>query len=82
MRVAFVTTTAHQVVVAPVLIIAYTIILYMHISWISFIGLGIISGVIILSVGVGSLIGKISKKKFEQSDKRNKYVNDMVVGIK
>ena len=54
----------------------------MHISWISFIGLGIISGVIILSVGVGSLIGKISKKKFEQSDKRNKYVNDMVVGIK
>ena len=80
-NIAFLAFTLHYLVLAPLLVIIYTVILYFYIKWIAFVSLGFILIVSFLQGKISLFGSKLKRRKLLLADERNKRINNSVSGI-
>ena len=82
MRVFITLKTMRQIFISPIIITVYTVFLVLEIDWIAAIGIGVLLVMTFVQIMIGTVIGKVTARKAKQADKRNKNLNNTIVGIK
>lgn len=82
MRLMITCITGQNILVTPFLIIIFTVILYLELRWVSFIGLVMIAIFTVVQTLIGKKAMSIFRTKFLNADARNKQIKNTIFGIK
>lgn len=82
LKIALAGLTIQHIFISPLLIIIFTVLIGLYISWVTLIGFAIMFGAIVLQNLLGILMNNFFAKKNIYQDMRSKQISNLIAGIK